>query len=94
MTDPTRPAAFDAAALSLTNGYAVASLVLGIVWVFWIGSFLAVIFGHTARAQIRRSGIPRGEGMALAGLILGYLGFLTLVISIVGGGGFHLQVNL
>ena len=57
---------------------------LGIVWVFWVGSILAVIFGHVALSQIKRSmGALTGRGMAIAGLILGYLGLATLVTVIV-----------
>jgi hypothetical protein len=37
-----------------TSGFAVASLVLGIVWAFWIGSILALIFGYIALRQIKR----------------------------------------
>jgi hypothetical protein len=63
-----------------TSGLAIASLVLGIVWIFWLGSILAVIFGHVALSQIKRSmGALTGRGMAIAGLILGYLGIVTLV---------------
>jgi len=66
------------------NGMAVASLVLGITWVFWVGSILAVVFGHLALGQIARSqGWQRGRGMALAGLILGYCGLALLLVSIV-----------
>src|SRR5947199_1356359 len=32
-----------------TNGMAVASLVLGIVWLFWVGSILAVVFGYVGK---------------------------------------------
>jgi hypothetical protein len=28
-----------------TNGLAIASMVLGIVWVYWLGSVLALVFG-------------------------------------------------
>ena len=67
-----------------TNGLAVAAMVLGIVWVYWIGSILAVIFGHVAIAQIRGSGgTQRGKGMAIAGLVLGYVGIGLLVVAIV-----------
>lgn len=60
-----------------TNGFAIASLVLGLVG----GSLLAVIFGHVAHAQIASSGGRQsGSGMATAGLILGYLTILCLVI--------------
>ena len=46
-------------------------MVLGIVWIYWIGSILAVIFGHRALKQIDQSqGREGGRGMALAGLIL------------------------
>lgn len=56
-----------------TNRFAVASLVLGIMWLCMIGSILAVIFGHVARNQVKRSG-ERGDGIAFAGLLLGYIG--------------------
>jgi Domain of unknown function (DUF4190)/Domain of unknown function (DUF1707) len=57
-----------------TNGLAVGALVCGIAEFFTLGlaAIPAVILGHAARSQIRRTG-ERGEGMALAGLILGYL---------------------
>jgi hypothetical protein len=58
-----------------TNGFAVASLVLGILWVFWVGSVLAVVFGHIATSQIDQSGGAQGgRGMAVAGFVLGYIG--------------------
>jgi hypothetical protein len=58
-------------------------MVLGIVWVFWLGSILAVIFGHIALSQIKRSmGALTGRGMAIAGLVLGYVGIALLVASI------------
>ena len=66
-----------------TNGLAVASLVLGIVWLCWVGSILALIFGYTARGQIDRSaGTEAGRAMATAGIILGWvgMGFLALYI--------------
>jgi hypothetical protein len=67
------------------NGFAIASVALGLVWMAWFGSVFAVIFGHTALAQIRRShGMQYGKGMAIAGLALGYFGLLTLAITILG----------
>lgn len=67
-----------------TNGFSIASLVLGIVWVFGIGSILAVIFGFVARKQIRESGGRQdGGGMALAGIILGFVGIAGLILWIV-----------
>ena len=61
MTEPPR-----------VSGLAVASLVLGILWLFGIGSLLAVIFGAVAIHQIRISrGRLTGTGLAVAGLTLG-----------------------
>jgi hypothetical protein len=60
-----------------TDGKAVASLIFGIlsVTILWIVAGIpAIIFGHVSRAAIRRSaGELKGSGMALAGLIMGYL---------------------
>ncbi len=64
-----------------TNGLAVASMVLGILWLYWIGSILALIFGYVARSQIRERG-EAGGGHAPAGLVLGWVcvGTLTVVM--------------
>jgi len=62
---------------------AVASLVLGILWIYWIGSVLALIFGYIARQQIAQAqGMQQGRGMATAGIVLGWIGvgFLVLVL--------------
>jgi hypothetical protein len=61
---------------------AIASMVLGIVWAGWIGSILAVVFGHVALKQIERTG-QGGRGMAVAGLVLGYLGLSILALIMV-----------
>jgi hypothetical protein len=64
-----------------TNGMAVASLVLGILWIYWIGSVLALIFGYIARQQIADSGGTQGgRGMATAGIVLGWVGVGFLVL--------------
>jgi hypothetical protein len=65
------------------NGLAIASMVVGIVWIYWVGSILAVIFGHVALRQTARDG-SRGRGMAIAGLVLGYIGMGTLALVIIG----------
>jgi Domain of unknown function (DUF4190) len=56
-----------------TNGFAIVSLITALVG---LGGVLAVIFGHIARSQIRRTG-ERGWGMATAGLIIGYIGIVV-----------------
>jgi hypothetical protein len=78
---PVAPPAFMPAALSTTNGLAIAAMVLGIVWVFWIGSILALVFGHVARDQIRRTG-QGGDGMAVAGIVLGWVGVGVLSLLV------------
>ncbi len=57
-----------------TNGIAIASTVLGIVWIYWIGSMLAIVFGHISLSQIKRNPYQTGRGMAIAGPLLGYIG--------------------
>jgi len=67
------------------NGFSIASMVLGILWIWWIGSILALVFGYIARAQIRRSeGMQSGNGMAIAGIVLGWIGIGVLLLVIVG----------
>jgi hypothetical protein len=64
---------------------AVASLVLGVMWVYWIGSILALVFGYLARRQIDRAGGRQGgRGMATAGIVLGWVGVGVLVVLLVG----------
>jgi hypothetical protein len=67
-----------------TNGLAIASMVLGILWIYWIGSILALVFGYFAKGQIDRSGGRQtGRGMAIAGIVLGWIGAAALVLIIV-----------
>ena len=65
-----------------TSGKAIASLICGILMVFPF-FILAVIFGHLAISDIRRSaGGLKGQGMAIAGLVLGYSAIpLVLIIA-------------
>ncbi|MFZ0832561.1 MAG: DUF4190 domain-containing protein, partial [Mycobacterium sp.] len=60
-----------------TNGLAIASLILA-----FVVPLLAIIFGHIARSQIRRTG-EQGDGLALAGLIIGYISILISVIAVI-----------
>jgi hypothetical protein len=61
-------------------------MVLGIVWIYWIGSILALVFGYMAKKQIEQSnGREGGGGMATAGIVLGWIGVGTLVLIIVIG---------
>jgi len=68
-----------------TNGFAIASLVLGIVWIYGLGSILALVFGLVARSQINQSeGSQKGTGLAVAGIVLGIVGIVGLIALIVG----------
>ena len=79
-----------------TSTTAIVSLVFGIVcWIAIpiIGAIVAIVCGHVARGEIRNAppGSIDGDGMAVAGLILGYLHlgvlamFLVLVFTVLGG---------
>lgn len=66
-----------------TNGLAIASMVLGIVWIYGIGAALALIFGYQAKAQIDRSGgREAGRGMAIAGIVLGWIGIAGILLMV------------
>ena len=59
-----------------TSSLSLTSLIMGIVgWVLLpvVGGLIAVITGHMAKKEIRQSnGLLGGDGMATAGLVLGY----------------------
>ncbi len=66
-----------------TNGLAIASLVCSCAGIFFIGipAVLGIIFGFVARGQIRQSqGGQGGEGLALAGIIVGFAVVALLVV--------------
>ena len=56
-----------------TNSRAVASMVCGVAefFTFCLTSIPAVILGHIARGEIRRTG-EAGDGLAMTGLVLGW----------------------
>lgn len=78
-----------------TSALAIVSLVFGLLgWSLLplIGSVVAIVTGHMARSEIRRA--PErfeGDGLAVAGLVLGYLAIgisiLLLVIAFLFFGG-------
>jgi Domain of unknown function (DUF4190)/Protein of unknown function (DUF2510) len=81
---PQAPQFFSAPSMPTVSGFAIASLVLGILWIYWIGTVLALVFGYIALSQIKRSnGWKTGRGMAIAGVVLGYVGVAVLALVIV-----------
>jgi hypothetical protein len=65
-----------------TNGLAIASLVLSLLWICGIGSLVAVVFGIIALSQTKKSG-QKGKGLAIAGLVIGSLGLIATVVTTV-----------
>lgn len=70
-------------AVAGTNGLAVASLACGIAQFAFglLATIPAIVLGHMARAQIRRTG-EQGAGLALAGLILGWAAVILGVVAV------------
>lgn len=78
--DPVPPGQF--VRVPDTNGSAVASLLFGIFWLGGLGSLVALVLGYRARREIRNSaGGQRGSGLAIVGIVLGWIGVAMLVIA-------------
>ena len=77
-----------------TNGLAIASLACGLAQFAFgpLATIPAIVFGHMARSQIRRTG-EQGAGLALAGLVLGWgaviLGIVLIVVGLAIAAGIH-----
>jgi hypothetical protein len=66
---PAGPRTSTTAIISLIGGIA------GFTVLPFLGSIVAIICGHMAKSEIKKSvGTVGGSGMATAGLIMGYLG--------------------
>ena len=72
-----------------SSGMAIASLIasiLGVTLFPTIGSIIGLILGYMARNQIRDSGgTVGGDGLARAGIIIGWIGIGLAVIGICVG---------
>jgi hypothetical protein len=82
-----------------TNGLAIASLACGLAQ-FMVGpvaTIPAIVLGHVARRQIMRTG-EQGAGLALAGLVLGWvaviLGIVLIVVGLAIFAGTHGTVHM
>ena len=79
---PAQRPAVPAGAAGETSGLAIAALVLSLLPCLAIGG---IICGHLARGQIRRNPRLQGNGLAVAGLIIGYVSVgLTLLLAGIG----------
>lgn len=64
-----------------TNGFAIASFILGILGLFTISAVLSIIFGIIALVKIRN--VPqKGKGFAIAGLVLSGIWLAALAVLI------------
>ncbi|MDT0434117.1 MULTISPECIES: DUF1707 and DUF4190 domain-containing protein [Streptomyces] len=68
-----------------TNGKAVGAVVCGGLTVFTGGltALPAIVLGHSARAEIRRTG-ENGDGLAVTGLVLGWVSVAGWVLLLAG----------
>jgi Domain of unknown function (DUF4190) len=78
-----------------TNQKAIWSLVCGIVGIICCGliSIVALFLGLSARKEIESSG-QGGGGLATAGIVLGGLGIVWLVVSIILAATGHYYFDL
>jgi len=66
------------------SGKAIGSLICGILFFFFPIAIVAVVLGHLSLSDIRKStGRLTGRGVAIAGLVLGYMGLSVIPILIV-----------
>jgi hypothetical protein len=98
---PQGQAAYGQPVKRKTNGLAIASLICSCAGVFVLGipAILGIIFGFVARGQIRRSnGAQSGEGLALAGIIVGFvvaaIVIVVFVVSATNGNQSNAVVSL
>jgi type IV pilus assembly protein PilA len=62
-----------------TSGKAIVSFICGLFFFVLPISIVAIVFGHLSLSEIRRSaGRLKGDGLAIAGLVLGYLGIVAV----------------
>jgi hypothetical protein len=70
-----------------TSTWAIISMVGGILgWLglFGLGGLVGIICGHVAQSEIKKSaGTITGNGMAVAGLILGYLNVIGTIVAVI-----------
>ncbi|MBN2046970.1 MAG: DUF4190 domain-containing protein [Anaerolineaceae bacterium] len=88
MTNDNKPVQYQNS--GRTSTWAILSLVCGLLSYSFmpvLAAILAIVFGHTAKSEIRRSPEQlEGSGLATAGLILGYLqvGLIVVAACVIG----------
>lgn len=79
---PAYPAAAQArpaapTALGQTNAFALVAIILA-----FLQPIAAIVFGHIALGQIKRTG-DGGRGLALTGLVIGYITAALMIVALV-----------
>src|SRR5713226_3663371 len=81
---PGAPPMPTGAVVPQTDGKAIASLILGFFFFLLPAAIVAVILGHMSLSEIRKSaGRLKGEGLAIGGLVLGYMGLAVIPVLII-----------
>lgn len=68
-----------------TSGLAIGSLVasiLGLTFVPTVGSVVGLVLGYMARREIREKELLTGEGLATAGIVLGWIGVILSLLAL------------
>jgi type IV pilus assembly protein PilA len=67
-----------------TSGKAIGSLICGILFFFFPSAVVAIILGHLSLSDIRKErGRLTGHGLAIAGLVLGYMGVAAIPMVLI-----------
>ena len=90
-SDPVAPHSYGAASstgpapgIAPTSGKAIGSLICGLFFIILPAGLAAIILGHLALSEIKKSaGRIKGEGLAIAGLVLGYMGIAFIPIALI-----------
>jgi uncharacterized membrane protein (Fun14 family) len=66
-----------------TSGLAIASVILGIVWLFGLGSIAAIALGWRAVREVEGSdGALEGHAIAIAGIVIGAVGLASSALLV------------
>lgn len=67
-----------------TSGKAIVSLICGLLFFVPLAFIAAIVFGHLSLSEIKRSaGRLKGEGIAIAGLVLGYIWIVGIPVILI-----------
>jgi type II secretory pathway pseudopilin PulG len=80
----TAPSGASASGIAETSGKAIGSLICGLLFFIPFLFVAAIVFGHLALSEIRKSGGRlKGEGLAIAGLVFGYIWIVAVPIVLI-----------